>query len=64
MDKFKKALDEGTYKDIVDQHFSEGQKTGVRGTPSIYINGRKFQAPSRDLPTFKKLIDTEILVKK
>ncbi len=64
MDKFKKALDDGTYKDVVDQHFKEGQKTGVRGTPSIYINGRKFQAPSRDLKTFKKLIDTEILVKK
>ncbi len=63
MDKFKKALDEETYKDIVDQQFKEGQKTGVRGTPSIYINGRKFQAPSRDVATFKKLIDSEILKK-
>ena len=49
--------------DLVDQHFREGQQTGVRGTPSIYINGRKFQAPSRDVQTFKKLIDTEILKK-
>jgi len=63
MDKFKQALDDGTYKALVDQHFQEGQKTGVRGTPSIYINGRKFQAPSRDVNTFKKLIDTEILKK-
>jgi len=63
MDQFKKALDEETYKDIVDQQFKEGQKTGVRGTPSIYINGRKFQAPSRDVATFKKLIDSEILKK-
>ena len=63
MGKFKKALDEETYKDIVDQQFKEGQKTGVRGTPSIYINGRKFQAPSRDVATFKKLIDSEILKK-
>jgi protein-disulfide isomerase len=63
MAAFKKALDEGTFKDLVDQHFSEGQKTGVRGTPSIFINGRKFEAPSRDVATFKKLIDSEILKK-
>jgi len=63
MDKFKKVLDDGTYKDLVDQHFREGQKTGVRGTPSIFINGRKFEAPSGDVATFTKLIDSEILKK-
>jgi protein-disulfide isomerase len=60
---FKKALDEGTYKGIVDRHFKEGQRSAVRGTPSLYINGRKFQAPSRDVATFKKIIDAEILNK-
>ncbi|MBM4371733.1 MAG: thioredoxin domain-containing protein, partial [Deltaproteobacteria bacterium] len=63
LEAFRKALDEGTYKEIVDLHMSEGQKAGVRGTPSIFINGRKFDAPARDVPTFKAIIDSEVLKK-
>lgn len=41
VDKFKKALDDGTYKDQVDAEFKEGQGFGVTGTPSWFVNGVK-----------------------
>ena len=63
VDKFKKALDEGTFKAAVDAQMKEGEAAGVRGTPSIYLNGRKFQAADREAATFKKIIETEILAK-
>jgi len=39
MKKFKKALDDGTYKDQVDAEFKEGQGFGVSGTPTWFVNG-------------------------
>jgi protein-disulfide isomerase len=63
VDKFKKALDDGAYKAAVDAQMKEGEAAGVRGTPSIYLNGRKFQAADREAATFKKIIEAEILSK-
>ena len=45
MAAFKKALDEGTHKAVVQNHLREGQRAGVRATPTMYINGRKYQGP-------------------
>lgn len=39
--QFKKALDDGTFKDQVDAEFKEGQGFGVSGTPTWFINGVK-----------------------
>ena len=36
-----------------------GKAAGVRGTPSIYVNGRRFQG-QRTLEGFKPVIDEEI----
>jgi len=36
----------GALKRIVDTDMALGRKVGVRGTPSIYINGRKFSSAS------------------
>jgi protein-disulfide isomerase len=41
---------------------AEGRKAKVRGTPSVYINGRKFSSPSGyNLAAFTKVIDKHIL---
>ena len=39
MAKFKEALDEGTYAQQVKDDTAEGQKFGVQGTPSWFVNG-------------------------
>lgn len=39
--KFKKALDDETFKAQVDEEFKEGQGFGVSGTPTWFVNGVK-----------------------
>lgn len=45
MAKFKKDLEQGTGKQVIGRDVSEGQRAGVSGTPSVYINGMKYQGP-------------------
>ena len=42
MTKFKADLSSGKFASKVKAEVAEGNRAGVRGTPSIYINGRKF----------------------
>jgi len=63
MDKFNEALDSGTYKERVQEDMALGQGAGVRGTPSIYVNGRKYDGP-REGPKMIEIIDKQILKKK
>ena len=63
--KFKKCLESGAKKAQVEAEMAEGRKSGVRGTPSVYINGRKFTSPSGyNVNAFKSVIDKYILKKK
>ena len=42
----------------------DGRTAGVRGTPTIYINGRKFNSPSGyNVEAFSAVIDKYILQK-
>lgn len=42
MAKFKADLDSGKYAAAVKADIAEGQRAGVRGTPTVLINGRKY----------------------
>ena len=62
VDEFKKCMDTDKFKGQVEKEMAEGRKAGVRGTPSIYINGRKFSSPTGyNLKAFTSIIDKEIL---
>lgn len=41
--KFKADLDKGVGRDTISRDANEGRNVGVTGTPSIYMNGVKFQ---------------------
>lgn len=45
MARFKSDLASGTGKSVIQRDMQEGQKAGVSGTPSVYINGMKYQGP-------------------
>jgi protein-disulfide isomerase len=47
---------------LVQRDLKDGVVAGVRGTPTIFINGRLLQ--QRSLPGFKKIIDEELAKKK
>ena len=57
--KWKKDFESDEVKKEVADDLANGQKAGVRGTPSIYVNGRKFQG-ARNFEGFKAAIDEEI----
>ncbi len=58
-DKFKACLDSGQKKQEVQNDFQDGQKYGVTGTPTFFINGIKLVG-ARDISSFTELIDQEL----
>jgi len=61
MERFGRDLDDEVYRDIVDQHMNDGKRAGVSGTPSIFINGRRFRGQNRSLEALRALIQNEVL---
>jgi len=57
--KYKADFESPEIKKQVADDTEAGKTAGVRGTPSIYVNGRKFQG-QRTLEGFKPTIDEEI----
>lgn len=45
MAKFNKDLEAGVGKNVISRDTQEGGKAGVSGTPSVYVNGMKYQGP-------------------
>ncbi|TNF29749.1 MAG: thioredoxin [Deltaproteobacteria bacterium] len=63
--KFTACFDSAKYKGQIEADMAEGREAGVRGTPTLYINGRKFNSPSGyNLEAFTTVIDKYILQKK
>ena len=58
-DKFKACLDSGKYKDEVQKDADAGQKYGVTGTPTFFINGIPIVG-ARDVSSFAEIIDEEL----
>ena len=45
VDVLDKALEEGTFVGRVRDDLESGEKSGVRGTPTFYVNGRQHDGP-------------------
>jgi protein-disulfide isomerase len=57
--RFEADLDSPETKKTVARDVEEGDRAGVEGTPSVFINGRKYNG-TLDLPAFRKVIDEEL----
>ena len=58
MKKFEAYLKSGKGEKIIERDMNDGRKAGVRGTPSVYINGRKYQGQGGYSPqAFKAVIN-------
>jgi protein-disulfide isomerase len=44
--ELRQAIEEGKYKDRVRADFSGGVRSGVNGTPTFFINGKRHDGPS------------------
>lgn len=57
-DKFRTAVSQKQYSDIINTDIKDGEGIGVNSTPSIFINGEK--APDYQYDTLKKKIEEEL----
>lgn len=62
MQRFEKALSDPKLQQQVNSDLQEGQRVGVRGTPTIFINGRRLQ--QRSLDGFRQVIEAELAGRK
>jgi protein-disulfide isomerase len=59
MQRFEADLDSAETKKTVARDMEDGDRAGVEGTPSVFINGRKYNG-SLDLPAIRTVIDEEL----
>ncbi len=59
VEKFKTDFASQAVKDEVAADLKAGKDAGVRGTPTIFINGKRHSGP-RSLDGFKPVVDAEI----
>jgi protein-disulfide isomerase len=59
MKRFEADLDSAETKKAVIRDRDDGERAGVEGTPSVYINGRKYNG-ALDLPAIRTVIDSEL----
>jgi cyclophilin family peptidyl-prolyl cis-trans isomerase len=45
---FSRALDEGTYREVVEGAFDEAVSLGLRGTPTWFLNGQMYNGPREE----------------
>ena len=62
MEQFNQDRQNPALAAMVQRDLKDGVEAGVRGTPSIFVNGRLLQ--QRSLPGFKQVIDEELAKKK
>ncbi len=62
MPKFVAALDSSAVKGQVDRDVQEGDRIGVQGTPTVFVNGKKYQG-SLDPGVFLPVLTKELVEK-
>jgi protein-disulfide isomerase len=58
LEEYEKKKNDPAIKRKVNQDFSEGRRAGVRGTPTIFINGIRLR--DRSLKGFQTAIDKQL----
>ena len=58
MEKLDKDIEDPKLKAIVERDFQEGAKAGVRGIPTIFVNGRLLR--NRSFQGFQAAIEKEL----
>jgi protein-disulfide isomerase len=59
MNVFKAALESGKYRPVIDRELNEGAAAGVMGTPTFFINGKRYNGPF-ELQALKPILDAEL----
>jgi protein-disulfide isomerase len=63
MKRFETDIDSAETRKIVARDTQDGDRIGVEGTPTVYIDGKKYNG-DLDLPAIGKIIDAELKANK
>jgi protein-disulfide isomerase len=58
--KFNTAYNSNAVNDVIDADMSEGQKLGIEGTPTFFINGKQITQPANSVSAFSNAINAAI----
>jgi protein-disulfide isomerase len=58
LDKFNKDLKDPAIQQLITRDMTNGRQSGVRGTPTIFINGKRLN--NRSLQGFQQMIEAEL----
>jgi len=58
MEKFNKDMQLPIIKSLIERDMNNGREAGVRGTPTIFINGKTLK--NRSLPGIYQVIEAEL----
>jgi protein-disulfide isomerase len=58
VDQFQRDMEEKAVKDLINADMRNGNSAGVRGTPTIFINGKRLR--NRSLKGFQQQINQEL----
>ncbi|UCF31710.1 MAG: DsbA family protein [bacterium] len=56
--RFQRDRNSQAINDLINRDLRQGQQLGVRGTPTIFVNGRRLS--NRSLTGFSQMIDQEL----
>jgi protein-disulfide isomerase len=62
MEKFDKDMKDPELKALVERDFQEGARAGVRGIPTIFVNGRMLR--NRSFQGFQAAIEKELAIER
>jgi protein-disulfide isomerase len=62
VEKFKKDMEDASTQSLISEEMKQAQQASVRGTPTVFINGKKPQGRSFEL--YKSIIDEALKEKK
>ncbi len=57
--KFQAGMDSATTRAVVQRDMDDGMRAGVQGTPTVFVNGKKYQGPL-DFEAFRPVIEAEL----
>jgi protein-disulfide isomerase len=63
MEKFRADAQSGSVKQMLRKDIADGDKVDIQGTPTIFINGKRYNG-SLEMPLVKPILDAELKPKK
>jgi len=59
MERFRKDIASGKYETHIERDINDGQQAGVQGTPTLFVNGKRYNGPISEA-ALKPILEAEL----